>query len=133
RKVCAGICVRARDNFGMGADSLLKELVGQVLANLAAADDETWAARSDEDGHFLVYGYRLCAWGKSRPPFSVPLGLDGNLAVWLEHDTRANELRKPYFFGLKFQAPLFRIYAALDNYQTAADQLRDSRPGGPGV
>ena len=42
-----------------------------VLAELSGAPDETWALRSDEDGTFLVYGYRLGEWGKPRPPFSV--------------------------------------------------------------
>lgn len=130
RKVCAGICVRAQDNFGTAADLLLRELVGGLLTDLAAAQDETWAVRSEENGRFLAYGYRLCSWGKSRPPFSVPLGLDGSLAVWLEHDTRANELRKPYFVGLKFQSPLFRIDATLDNFKAAADQLRETCPAG---
>jgi len=132
-KVCAGVCVRANDDFGPVDGPLLKQLTESVLTELSASPKETWALRSDDDGTFLVYGYRLGEWGKPRPPFSVPFGLDGDLAVWVQHDTARNELTNPYFFALKFQSPDIRGDAVVENLKTASDQLERTRPKGPGV
>ena len=132
-RVCAGVCVRANDDFGPVDSPLLKQLTEAVFSDLGGAPEETWAMRSDEQGTFLVYGYRLGQWDKPRPPFSVPFGLDGDLAVWVQHDTTRSELRNPYFFALKFQSPHIIGDAVIENLKNAADQLERTRPNGPGV
>lgn len=133
RGVAAGICLRARDDFGPDSTSLLQDLARSLLEELATVQDETWAYRSDKAGEFLMYGIRLCQWDTPRGPIDVSLGLDGEVAFWVRHNIQANDVRQPYFFALKFQGPTLKVDAVADNFRDAAEQIKGIRPTGPGV
>lgn len=132
-RVCAGISVRARDDFGPESATLLQQLATELIKKLSSAPDETWTISPDATGTFFVYGYRLCEWGKSRPPFAVDLGLDGDVAVWVTYDPAQNEVKKAYFLALKFQAPELIASAAVRNFEVAAGQIKKVHPEGPGL
>jgi len=133
RGVCAGICVRAQDDFGPESAASLERLAASLIEKLSAAPDEAWAVSPDPTGQFFVYGYRLSAWGTSRPPFTVDFGLDGDVAVWVSYDPAHNELKKAYFVALKFQTPELVAGAAVRSFALASKQIRTLKPEGPGL
>lgn len=132
-RVCAGVCVRAQDDFGPQSAASLRMLTAKLITDLSEAPDETWAVSPDATGTFLVYGYRLCEWGQPRPPFAVDFGLDGDVAVWVSYNPTQNVLGRAYFLALKFQAPELMASAVVHGFKAAAEQLARVHPDGPGL
>lgn len=131
--LCAGVAVRARQEFSLQDLPVLLGMLDETFASLAGVADGEWVVADGASGEDLMFVYRIGRWGERRPPLSVFFGLNGNVTLHTEYDTVHSVLINPFFLSLKFQAPLDTMSSVRNAFSKASKQLRKMRRPGPGL
>lgn len=128
--LCAGIALRAREEFSVQEVPTLLQMLDEAISALAAVADEQWVVTDGGRGEYLLWVYRIGEWGECRGPLSVFFGSDGNITLHTEYDTIQNVLVNPFFLSLKFQAPVDAMSSVTKAFSKASKQLRNVSPKG---